>query len=81
MSDDKMTLNKLVEMSVTIQDPLNVVCEIPLNIEGETWLAYECDVSYRDLLFHCDKGVVTYLVDSYGDKHIAVLHDWESDND
>ncbi len=51
---------------------------IPLEIDGKTWRAYEVSISYRDLLFTCEEGIVTYLVDSYGERHTAELYDWES---
>lgn len=52
-------------------------CSINLTVEGIDYHAYGVSIAYRDLLFHTDKGTIQYLVDSYGDRHTAVLHDWD----
>ena len=54
-------------------------CDITLSVNGEYWNAYSVSVSYRDLLFYTDQGIVTYLIDSYPHGDYAVLHDWERD--
>lgn len=70
----------IVDTSIHSNNPRTFTLEdFPLNIEGNVWKAYEVSVSHRDLFFYCDKGTVTYLVDTYGDKHSAVLHDWYQD--
>ena len=50
---------------------------LDLRIKGETWNAYEATVAHREILFYCDKGSVTYFVDTYGGKHSVQLFDWE----
>lgn len=77
-----LTFDDLVNISVKHKgDSKSKECKIDLEIEGETWQAYDVSISSRDLLFFTDKGTVTYLVDSYGDRHSAILHDWNSDNE
>jgi len=50
-----------------------------LKINGETWQTYGAVVSHRDILFYCKQGTATYLVDSYGDRHVVELFDWDKD--
>lgn len=54
-------------------------CDITLSVNGEYWKAYSVSVSYRDLFFCTDQGIVTYLIDSYSHGDCAVLYDWERD--
>jgi len=76
----KLNFNDLVELSVKTNDQTYKTIDISLIIDGETWQAYEVSISNRDLLFFTDKGMATYLIDSYSDTdHRAELYDWYSE--
>ena len=69
--------NDLIDLSVKADQSSEVEVDLKIEVDGQVWTAYSASVSYRDILFYCDKGVATYLVDSYGDRHVAELFDWE----
>ncbi len=74
----KYTFDQLVDKAVKATSSQELNCSIKLNVvDDEVWNAYAVNVANRDLMFYTDKGCVTFLVDSYGDNHVAVLHDWE----
>lgn len=54
-------------------------CNIDLKEEGETFKAHEVSIAYRDLLFYCDKGVLNYDVNTFGDKTSLLLFNLERD--
>lgn len=62
------TLKHYAEKSINIKQDHTESCDIALDVDGECFQAYEVSISYRDLLFFCDKGTINYLVDSYGDR-------------
>ena len=68
--------NILIDTAVNSSEQREFNVTLEVKIEGETWKAYTAYVSHRDILLFCDKGTATYLVDSYGDRHIAELFDW-----
>ena len=68
--------NKLIETAVKTKTQRTFNVTLLLRVNGETWKSYNADVSHRDILFYCDKGTCTYLVDSIGDKHTVELFDW-----
>lgn len=59
------------------QDPQEVSCDLILKVEDRELKAHSVSISNRDLLFFTESGTVTYLVDSYGDDHVAELFDWD----
>lgn len=61
------------------EESIEVDCNIDLKVDDVEYNAYSVSISYRDLLFYTDKGTIQYLVDSYGDRHTAVLHNWDRD--
>jgi predicted GNAT family acetyltransferase len=71
-----LNFNDLVEKSLNAKSSKEYACSLELKIEGKTWNAYAVSVSNRDLLFYCNQGTVTYLVDTYGSRHTAELFDW-----
>lgn len=73
-------LKDLIELAVNYDDEsLEVDCNIDLEVDDVEYNAYSVSISNRDLLFYTDKGAIQYLVDSYGDRHTAVLYDCELD--
>jgi hypothetical protein len=54
-------------------------CDIELREENESFKAYEVAISYRDLLFYCDKGILNYDVNTFGDKTSLMLFNIERD--
>lgn len=71
-------LKDLIELAVNHdEESIEVDCSINLDIDDVEYNAYSVSVSNRDLLFYTEKGTIQYLVDSYGDRHTAVLHDWD----
>jgi len=71
-----MTFNDLCRLSTTVKGTKEIDVNMTLDINGQRWKAYQVYVAHRDLLFLCDKGTATYLVDSYGERHTAELFDW-----
>jgi len=73
-------LKDLIDLAVNHdEESIEVDCSINLDIDDVECKAYSVSISYRDLLFYTDKGTIQYLVDSYGDRHTAVLHNWDLD--
>lgn len=72
-----MKFKDIIRESINCQSTKEHDCELELNVNGETWDAYSVSISHKDLLFYCEQGIATYVVDSYGDKHIAELYSWD----
>jgi hypothetical protein len=77
-------------LAIELKDPVNAAlsdahavidCDFKIQVEGEVCDVYEASVSYRDILLLTDKGTVTYFVDSYGDRHVVELFDWDFDQE
>lgn len=76
-----LSFNDLVDLSVNYDgDNLEVDCSLTLNVKGIDLQAHACSVSNRDLLFYCNEGTVTYLVDVYNGTARAELYDWTLDD-
>ena len=73
-----MRFNDLINLSVKTNKQLDLDVSIQIEVDGQVWRCYNAIVSNRDILMICDKGTATYLVDSYGDKHVAELFDWNT---
>lgn len=73
-------LKTCIELSLKANESTEYDCNVNLVIEGDTWQAYTVTISYKDIMFYCNEGDVTYLVDSYGDRHVAELYDWNTDD-
>ena len=54
-------------------------CNIEIEIDGQVFKAHEVSICYHDLLFFTDKGTLNYVVDSYGDRLVAELFNWDLD--
>lgn len=74
-----LTFKDLVEKAVKANKSTEVSCNLKLSVDGETWVAYSVSIANRDLLFFCEQGTATYLIDSYGDRHTAELFDWNKE--
>lgn len=72
--------SQLINHAVNGKKQRSFNVSLDLSVNGETWKAYGAEVSHRDILFYCDKGTATFLVDSYGDRHVTELFDWEESN-
>jgi hypothetical protein len=75
---DITQITDLVNMSLKgIEGPYMVNFKLKV---GDTMAhAYEAHISYRDILLYTDKGTVTCVVDSYGDKNTFEIFDWDFD--
>lgn len=74
-----MKLQDLIDLSVKTKKQKEVETTNSFMIEGAQWISYACMVSHRDLLFLCDRGTITVLVDSYGERNIGEVFSWEAD--
>lgn len=73
------TFNELIDLSIKGKKSKGYEVNFSITVNGETWRAYEASVCNRDILLYCDQGTATYLVDSYGDKNVAELFDWNKE--
>lgn len=74
-----MKLQDLIDLSVKIRKPREIEFINLFRIEGADWISYAVCVSHRDLLFLCDHGTITVLVDTYGDRNVGEIFTWEAD--
>lgn len=44
-------------------------CEFEVIEDNETFKVYTASVAYRDILLYSDKGCLSYVVDSYGNRN------------
>ena len=82
MRSDIKSLEECVQLAVSDDIKNNWQdrgADFKIVIEDKDWTVYAVYISYRDILCSCEEGTVTYLVDTYGDRHVPVLHDWERD--
>lgn len=75
MKDLKYYGQKSLELTRPIK---NLECALNLEVNGETWRAYEVNIAHQDLLFFCDKGTANYLVDRYCGQVWVELFNWET---
>ncbi len=74
-----MKFQDAVTKSLSAQGSKEYRCNAKLSVNGSIWTAYSVSIAHRDLLFSCDRGSVTYLIDTIGSKNYAELFDWEDD--
>jgi hypothetical protein len=72
------SLNQAIDLAVRRQEHRQVDAKLSIEVNGEAWTCYTVSISYRDILCYCDQGTATLLIDSYGDRHVAELFDWET---
>lgn len=73
----RKTLQDFAQMSLDPENFGSHSCDLKLDVNGQTWVAYEVSIAHGDLLFFTEKGCATYLVDNYGGEAVVTLHDWE----
>lgn len=74
------TFDQLVEKSLKVTGASYALeCDFEIEVNGEQWHVYDSSVSHRDILLYCDQGTVTFLVDSYGNRHVTELFTWENE--
>lgn len=76
-----MKFQDLLNMSIDIKKPKQVESIHSFRIEGAEWISYEVSICNRDLLFLCDHGTVTILVDTYNGVNVGEVFTWEPDNE
>ena len=70
----KRSFEELVELSVKHKGQNKyLACDIILIDDEKEYKAHEVSICNRDLLFFTDKGTLNYVIDSYGDRHVAEL--------
>jgi hypothetical protein len=77
----KKDLRYYAQKALTAKKSRSIQCDLALEVDGDTFKAYEVSIANRDLLFYCDKGTANYVVDTYGDRVTVELFDWEKDSD
>jgi hypothetical protein len=71
-------IDKSLSTSESKEYDCKIDCFLSNIIEGETnWHAYTAHISNREILLYCDKGTLSYVVDTYGDRRVVELIDWE----
>lgn len=73
------SLKQAVDMSIDGAILGEIDADFKIDVQSETWSCYTVSICYRDIFAYCDKGTATLLVDSYGDKHVAELFNWEKE--
>lgn len=69
-------LNQAIELSVSSKRIGEQDAGFKIEVDGQTWDCYTVSISHRDVLCYCEQGTATFLVDSYGDRNVAELFDW-----
>lgn len=77
-----MTFKDFVHLSVSHKGENEYhACNIQLKHDGKTYKAHEVSVAHRDLLFFTDSDTLNFVVDSYGDRHVAELFNVDNKED
>lgn len=72
-------LSDAVELSLKVKRQVQKSCDFSILVQNETWKVYDLSIVSREILCFCDKGTATFLVDSYGQRTVVELFDWEKD--
>ena len=72
-----LSFNQAIEHAVGTKVRGELDAQFKIEVEGETWTCYTVTIADRDILCFCDQGHASFLVDSYGQKHVAELWEWE----
>lgn len=73
-------LKYYAKKSINNKGTISLECNLTLDVDDEKFQAYEVSIGCRDLLFYCDKGVLVYVVDTYGERIAVELFEIERDN-
>lgn len=71
------TLKEAIDLSLKPKNAGHICANFSIIVENDTWDIYEVSVSNREILCFSDKGTATFLVDTYGQRSVAELFDWE----
>ena len=71
-------LDMAIDISIHCNESVYYNADFKLNIENEEWTCYGVSIATRDILCFCKEGSATLLVDTYGKRSAAMLHDWNS---
>lgn len=71
------SLKEAIDLSLKPKNAGAMPANFSIEVENDTWDIYEVSISHRDILCLSDKGVATFLVDTYGNRSVAELFDWE----
>lgn len=75
-----LSFNDLINLSLDHDgDSIELDCSLTLHVDGIDFHAYTVSLANRDLLFYCNEGTVTYMIDLYGDTARSELFDWTLD--
>ena len=68
-------IKELIELSLGNIDHFgdDIACRFIIYEDGQEYEVYNANLAYRDILLYSTKGVLNYLVDSYGDNHTIEL--------
>ena len=75
------TLNECINKSLKTKSSREHDCDITLHIDGVPYVTYTVSIANRDIMFYTDTAVITYDVDTYGDRSVAVLRDLKKDDE
>lgn len=73
------SLSEAVELSLKVKRQVEKSCDFSILVQGENWRVYDLSIVSREIFCFCDKGTATFLVDSYGQRSVVELFDWEKD--
>jgi hypothetical protein len=73
-------LRDLIPYAIKTTDTV-LPCDFKLKINGMIFIVYEASITHRDILLFTNHGALSYAVDSYGDRHVIELIDWDLDDD
>lgn len=80
-SNKSHSFDDLVEIASSGKKIGEVDCKVTLNVGGRKLNAYTAHLAKYEILFYCDGGTASYVIDMYGDRARAELHDWEFDEE
>ena len=73
------SLRQAVELSIDFKDSKELDAAMPIVVNGERWNCYTIAMGHREFTCYCTEGTATFVVDTYGDRYIVELFDWEKD--
>ena len=73
MSKRLDTIEQVIELALKADESKEYDCVIDLEEDGIKYSAYGVFVSFREMTFLCKDVTLTYMVDTYGDRHTIEL--------
>jgi hypothetical protein len=71
----------LVDLSLTATKTREHDCNFKIEINGKKYKCYSASVSNREISLNCEGAFASYVVDSYGDRHLAELFNYELEDE